>query len=173
MRGNVAAHVVGMTLTPTYDPLLHLEAEFDLELHEQVSVTPREPELWWEGWETQPRLPVWSVAFAMDLFACIDEPSGFPFVVIGDARGPRWMQAWGSAAGLMVELGGAAADSNAMGVMGRPGGGRSYVSLIGTEHNVELREHQVLLVADAQAIFSAYILGGVFPEGYELEFVTY
>ncbi|WP_104133061.1 hypothetical protein [Cryobacterium sp. M91] len=160
-----------MTLTPTYDPLLHLE--FELELHEQISVMPCEPELWWEGWETQPRLPVFSVAFAMDLFACIDEPSGFPFVIIGDARSARWMQAWGSAAGLLVELGGMEAGSNVIGVVGRVGGGRGYVSLTGTEHDVELREHQVLLVADAQAAFSAWILGGVFPEGYEVEFVTY
>ena len=134
---------------------------------------PREPELWWEGWETRARLPVWSVAYAMDLFACIDEPSGFPFVIIGNARSARWMQAWGSADGLLVELGGVDADSNTMGVVGRPGGGRGYVSLIGTEHNVELREHQVLSVPDAQAAFSAWILGGVFPDGYEVEFVTY
>lgn len=160
-------------ITPTADPLTYLEADLDADLHEQLSAAPREPELWWQGWETLGRLPVWSVAFALDLLGCIDAPNGFPFVVIGDARSRRWMQACGSPAGLMVELGGVEADGNVMGIVGRPGGGRGYVNLTNRTHPVELREHQILLVADARAAFSAWILSGVYPGGYEIEFVTY
>ncbi|GEP28253.1 hypothetical protein E3O11_16360 [Cryobacterium levicorallinum] len=162
-----------MTFTPTCDPLAHLESE--LELREQISVMPREPELWWRGWETAGPQPIWSVAFAMDLLGCIDAASGFPWVAISDARSRRWMQACGSPAGLMVELGGVEADSNVMGIVGRPGGGRGYVNLSSKTDHVELREHQILLIPDAQAAFRAWVLSGAYPDpdAYEIEFVTY
>jgi len=169
-----------MTITPTADPLAHLDAQFDHDLARMLDTQLEfEPELWWQGPHTAERVPCWSVAFAMDLIGVVDCREGdFPFVVLGDVRSERWMQVCGTPeVGYLVELGNVERDTNTMGIVGRPGGytgGDTRVTITGTEHSVTCRSRQVLTVGEARFAFSSWVVDGKLPlTDFWVEYVTY
>lgn len=167
---DAAAHESSMT-TPA--SIAHLD-DFDPELVSVFDQLPAETDIWWEAEHTNDRIPCWSTAFALDLLGCVDATAGLKYAVLGHVASNRWMMVFAaSGIGCSVELSAPDADdTTTMGILGRPGGGGEQVQIVGGPSPVTVRACQVLTLEDAKAAFSSWILGGVYPNGYDAEYRT-
>ena len=160
-------------MTTTADPLTLLNFTFDPKLGALLDVMPDERSWWWTAAHTPIEHTAWSAVFLHDLVSVVNARTGLPWAVCGDTGSGRWFQVYGEPDACTVELS-IPGDTNAMAVLGIPGGRSEMVAVFGGEHTVVVERRQVLTLAAAHAALDSWVLGlGRVPEGFDVRRVHY